>query len=152
MAWTTKDLADHYQRQGMKPPDAIAAACDNPKPTKYRSKAVLCNGIMFDSRAEALFYQGLLIQQAHGHITDLELQPHFILQAAFTSGKKKVRAIGWKADFQFRRDGKIVIVDVKSRPTITQQARLRHKMFLAQYPNAELELWARAKGNTWEQL
>src|SRR5678815_1063869 len=128
MAWTTKQLTDHYQRQGLKPPDAIAAACDNKKPTKYRSKAVLCNGIIFDSGAEALFYQGLLIQQAHGHITDLELQPRFILQAAFKKKGKTVRAIGWKADFQFKRDGKVIVVDVKSRPTITQQARLRHKM------------------------
>ena len=159
MPWTTKDLVAHYQRQGLSVPDSIAAACDA-KPTKYRSRKVVCGGISFDSIAESLFWQRLVMEQNHGVIRGLELQPRFLLQAAFRDEKGKThRKVEYVADFSFLcimppglTDAPIV-VDVKSKATMTPTARLKHKLFVAKYPHLRLELWSYDyKRKIWEQI
>ena len=159
MPWTTKDLAAHYQRQGLNVPESIAAACDA-KPTKYRSRKVVCGGISFDSNAEAMFWQWLTVQQNHGQLRNLELQPRFLLQPAFRDNDAKYhRKIEYVADFQFVRLCRdptldyIAVVDVKSKATMTPTARLKHKLFAAKYPHLRLELWSYDyKRKEWEQI
>ena len=154
MPWTTKDLVAHYQRQGLSVPDSIAAACDA-KPTKYRSRKVVCGGISFDSNAEALFWQRLVIEQNYGKICGLELQPRFLLQAGFRSELGGWhQKITYVADFSFQRFGVgNIVVDVKSKATMTPTARLKHKLFAAKYPHLRLELWSYDyKRKEWEQI
>ena len=159
MSWTTKDLADHYKRQGLSTPDALAAACDA-KPTKYRARKVVCGGISFDSIAESLFWQRLVMEQNYGVIRGLELQPRFLLQTAFRDEQGKPhRKVEYVADFSFfcvmpdERPDVPIIVDVKSKATMTPTFRLKAKLFAAKYPHLRLELWSYDyKRKVWERI
>ena len=158
MPWTTKDLAAHYQRQGLSVPESIAAVCDA-KPTKYRSRKVVCGGISFDSNAEAMFWQKLVICQNYGTIRDLELQPRFLLQPAFRDEQGKWhRKAEYVADFKFLAiwpdpPNVLTVVDVKSKATMTPLARFKHKSFAAKFPHFRLELWSYDyKRKEWEQI
>lgn len=96
--------------------------------------------LAFASKAEAHAYQTLLLLLSTGEITELELQPRFLLQGAFAdSTGKSHRASYYLADFQFRRGGKRVVVDVKGMKTPVY--RLKIKLFLAQYPDITFEEW-----------
>lgn len=102
-----------------------------------------CDGITFDSKVEMRHYQTLKIAQQAGMISGLELQPKFLLQEKFTDTQgRKHRAVFYVADFRFTREGKTVVVDVKSGPTKTAQFRLKWKMVPARYPDVVWEMWA----------
>ena len=76
------------------------------------------------------------IEQQAGLITDLELQPVFLLQAAFRDQQgTHHRAMTYRADFQYKTDGKPVVVDVKG--VKTEAYRMRKKLFIAKYPHLE---------------
>ena len=83
------------------------------------------NGIVFDSAAEARRYQALVFALYAGEITDLELQPSYDLTVG------GVRVAGYRGDFRYRRDGVVVVEDVKSQPTKTAVYRLKRKLMLA---------------------
>ena len=54
---------------------------------KYFNKKVMVDGIKFDSKKEANRYEQLKILKQSGLIKDLELQPVFVLQEAYTNNK-----------------------------------------------------------------
>ena len=141
MNWSTKDLAEVYKRRGE--PCPIQQACgDGSKPHKYHAQPVTIDGHRFDSALEGRHYASLRIAQEQGWITDLELQPRFVLQEKLKlpSGKTQ-RAIFYKADFQFVRvgDARKIVVDVKGFPT--PLFRIKEKLFRLKYPEVELEIW-----------
>lgn len=109
--------------------------------SKYNAKLTTCNGIKFDSFAEASYYKKLLSAQNAGQISDLAVHPTFELQPAFTDryGKKQ-RAIIYEADFSYidKVTGSRVIDDVKGMPTRT--FLLKYKMFLFRYPELDLRI------------
>lgn len=99
------------------------------KPTKYRSQAVVVDGVRFASKKEARRWGELKALEAAGVITDLERQVRFDLHAM---GGRSV-AIYW-ADFTFRENGKLVVEDVKSPPTRTKETyRLKKRFMAAEY-------------------
>jgi hypothetical protein len=139
--WSTAQLVDAYKRQGI--PCAIQQACgDGRKPHKYHAEPVTIDGHRFDSKLEARHYYTLKIAAEKGWISDLTLQPKFVLQPKMklASGKTQ-RAIVYKGDFQFVRDGKTVVVDVKSEPTKTAAFRIKWKMVQALHPEIQWETW-----------
>lgn len=93
------------------------------------------NGIVFDSKKEMTRYQMLLILQKKGVISDLSLQPEFILQDKFVYQGKVVRAIKYKADFKYLQDGKTVIEDTKGMKT--KEYLIKKKLFLMQIKDDE---------------
>ena len=69
---------------------------------KYFSKKVKIDGLVFDSKAEYSRYLELKELEKQNIISDLELQPQFILQSAFNhkSLKNKTKTNGLYCRFQ----------------------------------------------------
>lgn len=90
------------------------------KPTKYRNKKVVVEGITFDSRKEAMRWVQLRQMQEHGRITDLQRQvvfqlaPSVLLHGEF----RRKKALTYTADFSYTDEGgNLVIEDVKGLQT-----------------------------------
>lgn len=102
--------------------------------SKYGNKKVELDGHVFDSKAEAKYYQQLKWLQAHGDILFFRLQPRYILQEAFEKDGKKHRRIDYVADFEVHhKDGTIEVVDVKG--FATDVFKIKEKLFHARYPH-----------------
>lgn len=109
-----------------------------PRPSKYRSRKVVVDGIRFDSKKEADKYCELKLLKKAGIVKEIVLQPLFLLQPAYMHRGKKIRAITYRADFKVTyADGRIVVIDVKGYRT--KEYQLKKKMFLARYPEIEFE-------------
>ena len=122
MAINLSDLPPKYQQQAMEkyrkqqtrrgPMPSAADVQDPGKPMKYRNnptERVTSSGavIRFDSQKEARRYDHLILRQQAGEIRDLRLQ----------------------ADFTYKeRDGRLVVEDVKSRPTRTREYLIKRKL------------------------
>ena len=111
------------------------------KPSKYRSRRVIVDGITFDSVKEANRYQELLLEKRAGLVLEIELQPRFVLQEGYRDPRtlKWVRPIAYKADFRVvYADHRVVVIDVKpSSKFQTKEYRIKKKMLLAKYPDVD---------------
>ena len=107
--------------------------------TKYNNDWITVDGIRFQSKDEARYYELLKEKRAAGLIQNYELQPQYILQPSFKRFGKTVRAITYTADFLvYHKDGTTEIIDIKSIGTATQQGLIRRKMFWYQFPDMKL--------------
>ena len=85
---------------------------------KYGNAITEVDGIRFDSRKEAKYYEDLLWQQRTGAVKSIELQPEFVLQPAYEVAGKKIRPIIYKADFKVTEaSGHVYYVDTKGMRT-----------------------------------
>lgn len=94
------------------------------------------DGIKFDSKKEAEYYQKLKILLKQGVIKDLELQKEYLLQDKFVINGKTIRAIKYRADFVYydTRDKQEHIVDIKgSKRTMTTDFKIKKKLFAYKY-------------------
>ncbi len=74
-----------------------------------------------DSKKEARRYDALVLLLRTGKITDLKLQPEFTLIEAYTTPDgERVRALRYRADFSYKREGVLIVEDVKSTATRTR--------------------------------
>ncbi len=104
---------------------------------KYGNSKVNIDGISFDSKDEARYYEYLKRQREEGEILNFELQPKYELQPKFKSCGKNIRAITYSPDFDvYHTDGSFETVDIKGMST--QQGEMRRKMFLFRYPDIKL--------------
>ena len=143
MNWTTAQVVEVYKQRGE--PCPVQQACgDGRKQHKYHAQPVTIDGHRFDSTLEAQHYQSLKIAAEKGWITDLELQPRFVLQEKLKlpSGATQ-RAIVFKADFRFKQDGKVVVVDSKGMET--PMFKIKQKLFRLKYPEIDLQIWGKEK-------
>lgn len=102
-----------------------------PKRQKYGNKKCEWRGIVFDSIRERDRFIILDSEQREGKITDLNRQVHFqLLPVQKVNGKIVERPCGYIADFVYRRDGELVVEDVKSTATKTKEYRIKRKMML----------------------
>lgn len=131
---TSKDVAALYLRSGHVPPASIAA----PSANKFNATKKLCDGILFDSTGEALCYQVLKSWESAGAISNLELQPAFVLVPKSIIQRREVKYI---ADFRFIRDAKSVVVDFKGFPT--RVFAVKRAMLMFRYPDLNFEVWTR---------
>jgi len=99
--------------------------------SKYNAKKTMVDGILFDSKIESRRYMVLKSMLDKGKISDLALQPEFILQESFVHDGKVARAIKYIADFSYFENGKHVVEDVKG--VATQAYSLKKKMFLKKF-------------------
>ena len=102
------------------------------KTHKYNAIKIKIDGISFDSKKEANRYLELKTLERAGVISNLILQPKFLLQEGFVRDGKKYRAIFYIADFEYIKDGKRIVEDVKGMKTDIY--KLKKKMFLKKYP------------------
>jgi hypothetical protein len=105
---------------------------------KYGNAKKVVDGVRFDSKAEAARYQRLKFLQNSGQITNLKLQPVFVLQPSFKHQGRTIQAIKYVADFQYEEAGKIVVEDVKG--VQTAEFRLKMKLLLRLYPDIDFRI------------
>lgn len=104
--------------------------------SKFNNVKVSYDGYVFDSLAECDRYKELLVVLAAGQIANLVVHPVYELQPSFKRDGARVRAIKHEGDFEYEEaPGHIVVEDVKGVETETW--KMKHKMFLYQYPNHE---------------
>lgn len=110
--------------------------------TKSKFNNIKCefDGYKFDSKAEREYYKVLRDMLIKGEIFDLKNQVTFQLNSL--GGKPLCKYI---ADFTYNeltKDGQIrfVVVDVKSKATITSLYKLKRKAMLNQYNIAIKEI------------
>lgn len=93
---------------------------------------------VFDSIAESKRYKELALLQRAGKITELQLQPKFLLQESFRKNGKTYRKIEYIADFMYEEKNKIIVEDVKGKET--EVFKLKRKLFEKKYPALELKI------------
>ena len=125
-------MRELYARQQM--PGAAAAPAPLRKGsqgnTKYHNERAERTGVRFDSQKEARRYDELMVMLRAGIISDLRLQPQFTLQESYiTETGERIRAVRYTADFSYKFGGKLVVEDVKSKPTRTKEY-LRNRKFM----------------------
>lgn len=102
------------------------------KRSKYGNKKTVVDGITFDSKAEAKYYNQLKWLKQAKQIKDFKLQPRYILQEAFEKNGKKYKKIEYVADFEVHKlDGSIEIIDIKGHET--KEFLLKRKLFERKY-------------------
>ena len=108
---------------------------------KYRNKKVTVDGIEFDSIKESVRYKHLKMLERAELIKDLKLQTTFILQPSFKKNNKTIRAITYKADFDYiTKDNRHIVEDVKSKATEKDKVyRIKRKMLQYKYDNIEFK-------------
>lgn len=117
-------MREAYARQVLPKAQAQQAAA------KYHNAPAERAGIRFDSQKEARRYDELMVMLRAGIISDLRLQQQFTLQESYmTETGERIRAIRYTADFSYRFGGKLVVEDVKSKPTRTKEY-LRNRKFM----------------------
>jgi hypothetical protein len=101
------------------------------KASKYKNNITYVNGIKFHSKKEAERYLVLKDMKRNGEITNLELQPEYILQEGFRYNGKKILPIKYIADFRYKRQGETIVEDTKGHRT--KEYLLKRKMMLKQH-------------------
>ncbi len=113
-----------------------------PGRSKYKSEKIVVDGITFDSKDEAKYYEYLKMKRAKGLIENFELQPKYVLIPGFKKNGKTYRAVTYTPDFLiYHLDGTQELIDVKGFST--QQGELRKKLFEYRYPELKLTWIAR---------
>lgn len=114
--------------------------------SKYLSKKITVDGICFDSKDEAKYYEYLKRKKAAGKILNFELQPKFILIPSFKYKGKTERAATYTLDFTiYNLDGTVEYIDIKSLGTATQQGLLKFKLLKSQHPELNFKWICRNK-------
>lgn len=98
---------------------------------KFNARKVVLDGITFDSGLEASRYQELVLLQRVGDISDLEVHPpSYELIVTDTEGYGAL-ICKYTADFRYKQAGKLVVEDVKGKPTRTRDYMIRKKLMRA---------------------
>ena len=105
--------------------------------SKYSNRKVNIDGITFDSKKEANRYKELKILENIGKISNLELQPVYVLQESFKYKGKNIRAIKYIGDFEYvdAKTGKTVLEDTKGFKT--KDYLIKIKLLKNKYPDID---------------
>ncbi|WP_191992111.1 DUF1064 domain-containing protein [Peribacillus tepidiphilus] len=119
--------------------------------SKYGSKKVEVDGIVFDSKAEANYYKQLKWLQEHKQILFFRMQPRYLLQEAFKKNGKNFRKIEYVADFEIHHnDGSIEVIDVKGIET--EAFKIKRKLFEKKFPHKLSLVTYSKKWGGWIEL
>lgn len=100
---------------------------------KYNNKKVTIDGIEFDSKIEARYYEHLKELEKQGVVSEFLLQKKYLLLEGFDKNGKRIRPIHYIADFEVHyADGTIEVVDIKGFET--PDFRIKKKLFEYRYP------------------
>jgi hypothetical protein len=105
---------------------------------KYKNRKIVVDNIKFDSNLEATRYKELKLLLRAGEISNLELQPRFLLQDSFKKNGRTFRKIEYVADFKYIENGKTIVEDVKGIQT--DVFKLKYKIFEKVYPDLTLKI------------
>ena len=99
---------------------------------KYGNKKTECDGILFDSKAEAGRYIELKLMEKMGVIQDLAWQvPFTLIKGQRWSDGKKHKDTVYKADFVYTENGQTVVEDVKG--FLTKVYKLKKELMKEKY-------------------
>lgn len=109
-----------------------------------RSKKTVIDGITFDSKTEAEYYEYLKSLERNKKIYRLRCHPVYVLQDAVERHGKKYKEIKYIADFEYwnEEEQTNVVVDVKG--FAMEDAKLKRKLFVYNYPHDKLEWVAKS--------
>lgn len=106
--------------------------------SKYNNKKTQVDMYIFDSALEAKRYRQLALLEKANKITNLKLQPRFLLLESFKKNGMTYRKTEYIADFSYEENGKTVVEDVKGKET--EVFKLKRKMFEHKYPELSLKI------------
>lgn len=135
-----KTAATVKQTQNKKGGGAIPHKQNNTKnntKSKYSNKKVLIYGITFDSMKEANRYRELTLLEKVGEISNLVLQPVYVLLESFEYKGEKIRAIKYIGDFEYIevKTGNKVLEDTKGFKT--KDYLIKVKLLKNKYPDID---------------
>ena len=99
------------------------------KNNKYNARKITVDGVVYDSLLEYSRFCELRLQEMAGQISELKYHVPFIL----IEKSEKGREIKYEADFVYKKDGKLIVEDVKSGPTKTRLYKLKKRLMLEKY-------------------
>lgn len=105
---------------------------------KYNNKKAQVDMYVFDSILEAKRYKQLVLLKKANKISNLELQPRFLLQEGFRKNNKTYRKIEYIADFKYIEKGQVIVEDVKGKET--EVFKIKRKLFEYKYPELNLKI------------
>lgn len=109
------------------------------KRNKYGNKWVTIDNIKFQSKRESQQYLLLKDRQSKGEISNLVLQPRYLLQDKFTDANlKKHRKIEYVADFEYTENNETIVEDVKG--VKTDVFKIKEKLFCFKYPDLKFKI------------
>ncbi len=132
---TSRELESLYDRMGKPTPEIFRT----PSANKYSARKKMVDGILFDSSGEARAYQILKLQEQAGIISNLELQPEYVIIPKSIIQKREVI---YRADFRFVRDGRTIVCDYKGFET--RVFKIKRSMLLHWHPEMNFEVWTKA--------
>lgn len=119
--WTEEKLKNYQSRRGGKRQETPPPP--KKRSGKYNAKKVVVDGIRFDSKKEAKYYEELKLRKAAGEVE------YFLLQVPF----HLPGGVVYKCDFQeFLSDGSVRYVDTKGFETA--EFKIKKKQVEALYP------------------
>lgn len=121
LRWTEEDLKDYQARKRGSEDVSHPKTGVLPKPeprNKYGNRRVEVDGIKFDSRKEARYYEELMLRYRAGYLKLVLLQVPFILPGP----------VKYYADFlTVDNDGHVEVIDVKSEITKKNRTYINKK-------------------------
>ena len=100
--------------------------------SKHNNVKVEVEGIKFDSKLEARYYEQVKWLKATGGILSFRLQPRYLLQDSFRKDGVLHRKIHYVADFEVTHlDKTIEVIDVKGqiRPVFALNLTMFHRLY-----------------------
>ncbi len=105
---------------------------------RRRAKSKIIDGHKFDSIQESARYAHLSLLQKAGEISELTLQPKFLLQPRFHIGSRVIRKMEYTSDFRYIEDGMVVIEEFKG---FKREGYLMRKKLFLYLKNAEYDIF-----------
>lgn len=106
---------------------------------KYNAIKTVIDGITFDSKAEAKYYEKLKAQRLAGEIHYFTVQPRYLLEEGFIKNGIKHRPEYYIADFEvWDNDLNLHVIDVKGVETAIFKSK--RKRFEKRYPDLSLTI------------
>ena len=134
MAIGFDDLSPSAQKRAMQLYAAAGGGGGKTTESKYHAEKDVRGKLKFDSKKEARRYDALVLLLRSGEISDLRIQPEFTLVEAYTMpGGERVRAMRYRADFSYRRNGELIVEDGKGAATRTRVYLNKRKMMQEKY-------------------
>lgn len=97
------------------------------KKSKYGAKKTTVDGIVFDSKAESIYYL------QHKNDKRMTMQEKFVLMDKFRLNGKLYREIAYKADFVFRNENNEILKVVDVKGVLTTEFKIKAKLFANRY-------------------
>lgn len=109
-----------------------------PKPNKYKnikeSRIINKETVWFDSKREARRYDDLYLLLKANKISNLVIQPEFLLMYTQKHNSITYPKVKYVADFKYIQNDKTIVEDVKSDATSKDKTyRVKIKWFLSLY-------------------